>query len=225
MIVEIAELLDAEELAKLRGLLRSAKWGDGRMSAGTQSAKVKRNQQLPETAREIGPARAIVHAALERNALFFAAALPANIVPPLFNRYGEGMGFGAHIDNAMRSIPGSAERVRTDLSATLFLSEPESYDGGELVIEDSYGEKSVKLAAGSMVLYPGTSLHRVESITRGERVASFFWIQSMIRDESARRILFDMDVAIASLRQQLGDTAPLITLTGAYHNLLRRWVD
>jgi PKHD-type hydroxylase len=225
MIVEIANLLGAEELAKLHGLLRSARWGDGRMSAGTQSSQVKRNQQLPETAHEIGPARAIVHAALERSALFFAAALPANIVPPLFNRYGEGMGFGAHIDNAMRSIPGSAERVRTDLSATLFLSDPESYDGGELVIEDSYGEKSVKLAAGSMILYPGTSLHRVEPITRGERVASFFWIQSMIRDESARRILFDMDVSIASLRQELGDTPALITLTGAYHNLLRRWVS
>ncbi len=225
MIVEIAELLGPGDLAKLRALLGNAQWGDGRMTAGTQSAQVKRNQQLPETARELAPARAIVHAALERSALFFSAALPARIVPPLFNRYGEGMGFGAHIDNAMRTLRGSADRVRTDLSATLFLSDPESYDGGELVIEDSFGEKSVKLAAGSMIVYPGTSLHRVEPITRGERVASFFWIQSMIRDESARRILFDMDMAIASLRQQLGDTAALVSLTGAYHNLLRRWVS
>ena len=225
MIVEIPSLLNAEELAKVRALLARAAWGDGRMTAGTQSAQVKRNQQVPESAPELAPARAIVHAALERNALFFSAALPARVVPPLFNRYGEGMGFGAHIDNAMRSIPGSADRVRTDLSVTLFLSDPDSYDGGELVIEDVFGEKHVKLAAGSMILYPGTSLHRVEPITRGERLASFFWVQSMIRGQDARRTLFDMDVAIASLRGKYGDTAELVSLTGVYHNLLRRWAS
>jgi PKHD-type hydroxylase len=225
MVIEIPDLLGSDALARLQALLGRAKWSDGRITAGSQSAQVKRNQQLAEGTPELGEARSIVMAALERSPTFFSAALPARVVPPLFNRYAEGMGFGAHIDNAMRSLPGSAERVRTDVSCTLFLSDPDSYDGGELVIEDSYGEKRLKGRAGAIVVYPGTSLHRVEAVTRGERVASFFWVQSMVRGADDRRLLFDMDCAIASLRQQHGDTAALIALTGTYHNLLRRWAD
>ncbi len=226
MLIEVPSVLDAEELTRLRQVLDAADWADGRVTAGSQSAQVKRNRQLPESSPAIAEAREIVLAALSRNALFFSAALPAQVYPPLFNRYAGGEHFGAHVDNAVRRLPGGGGRpVRTDVSATLFLADPASYDGGELVIEDTYGEHEVKLAAGSLVLYPSTSLHRVEPVTRGERVACFMWLQSMVRDDSRRALLFDMDLAITQLRQQLGDVGELLKLTGTYHNLLRMWAE
>lgn len=226
MLIQIPQLLLPEELAECRSLLAGAEWVDGRSTAGAQSAKVKQNLQLPESSKSGLAARNIVLAALNRNALFFSAALPKRIFPPLFNRYeGAYNTFGNHIDNAVRLIAASGERVRTDLSATLFLSDPESYDGGELVIEDTYGEHAVKLAAGDMVLYPGSSLHRVEPVTRGARLASFFWIESMIRETERRRLLFEMDMAILELRETQGDIPAAVKLTGCYHNLLRMWAD
>ncbi|MCX9157367.1 Fe2+-dependent dioxygenase [Niveibacterium sp. 24ML] len=226
MLIEVPAVLDADELARLRQLLDQADWADGRITAGSQSAQVKRNRQLPETAPEMAAAREIVLAALSRNAMFFSAALPAQIYPPLFNRYGGGEHFGAHVDNAVRRLPGGGGRpVRTDVSATLFLAEPDSYEGGELVVEDTYGEHEVKLAAGSLVLYPSTSLHRVEPVTSGERVACFMWLQSMVREDSRRALLFDMDLAITQLRQRHGDESELVRLTGSYHNLLRMWAE
>jgi PKHD-type hydroxylase len=171
-------------------------------------------------------ARAIVLEGLERHPLFFAAALPKRIFPPLFNRYeGAANAFGNHIDNAVRTVSGTGQRVRTDLSATLFLSDPADYDGGELVIEDTFGPRSVKLAAGDLILYPSTSVHRVAPVTRGARLASFFWIESMVRDDGCRRLLYDLDMAILDLRQTYGEIAPAVSLTGSYHNLLRRWAD
>jgi PKHD-type hydroxylase len=220
-------VLDAEQLAHARRLLGSADWQDGRATAGVQSALAKHNQQLPQdssTGKEI--AGQIV-TSLGRNALFLSAALPKAIFPPLFNRYTATRGhhFGNHVDNAIRFLPDGG-RIRTDLSATLFLSEPESYDGGELVIEDSYGAHSVKLAAGDMILYPSTSLHRVDPVSRGERLGAFFWVESMVRDDSKRSLLLDMDVAIRRLADELGDQAQgVVALTGCYHNLLRRWAD
>lgn len=226
MLIEVPHVLDPAELARLRQLLDQADWADGRITAGSQSAQVKRNRQLPESSPAMAEAREIVLAALSRNAMFFSAALPAQIYPPLFNRYAGGEHFGAHVDNAVRRLPGGGGRpVRTDVSATLFLAEPDSYDGGELVVEDTYGEHEVKLAAGSLVLYPSTSLHRVEPVTRGERVACFMWLQSMVREDSRRALLFDMDLAITQLRQQHGETAELVRLTGSYHNLLRMWAE
>lgn len=223
MLLQIEKLLDAGALARFRQALAAAPWGDGRVTAGYQSARVKNNLQLPEdceTARRLG---AEIVAALERNLLFQSAALPAEIFPPLFNRYGVGHGFGTHVDNAFRPAR-DGRRIRTDLSATLFLSEPEDYDGGELVIEDTYGAQTVKLPAGDMILYPATSLHRVEPVRRGERLASFFWIQSLVAEDGRRSILFDIDMSIQSLRREVGDDhAALVALTGSYHNLLRMW--
>lgn len=227
MLLQLADILSAEEVAYCRGRLAAAAWADGRITAGYQSAKAKDNGQLPEddpVARELG---ALVMAALKRDQNYFAAALPRCVYPPLFNRYTGGQSFGFHVDNAVRYDRSGAvaQPVRTDLSATLFLCAPEDYDGGELVIEDTYGEHSIKLPAGHMVLYPGTSLHRVTPVTRGERLASFFWIQSMVRDDGARRLLFDLDVSIRRLTQTTPDHPALVQLAGVYHNLLRRWTD
>jgi len=224
VLIQIPEVLSSDELAQCRALLAGAEWADGRLTAGTQSAKVKQNLQLPELGAASLAARKIVLAALNRNALFLSSALPKRIFPPLFNRYeGNYNAFGNHIDNAVRTCADSGVRVRTDLSATLFLCDPDSYDGGELVIEDTYGEHAVKLAAGDMVLYPGSSLHRVEPVTRGARLASFFWIESMVRETERRRLLFEMDMAILELRETQGDIPAAVNLTGCYHNLLRMW--
>ena len=226
MLVQVHNVLDADALARCRALLAAACWVDGRTTAGSQSALVKNNLQLPENAPASVAARAIVLDSLERSPLFFAAALPKRIFPPLFNRYeGAANAFGKHIDNAVRPVGATGRRVRTDLSATLFLSDPAAYDGGELVIEDTYGPRSVKLAAGDLVLYPSTSVHRVEPVTHGARLASFLWIESMVRDDGQRRILYDLDMAILELRQSYGEIAPAVHLTGTYHNLLRRWAD
>jgi len=226
MLIEIPELLSSKALQQCLALLADAPWADGRITAGTQSAQVKNNLQLPEQTLQCQAVRTIVQEALNQNALFLSAALPKRIFPPLFNRYeGEHNTFGNHIDNAIRYCAVTGQRVRTDLSATIFLSDPDSYDGGELIIEDTYGEHSVKLAAGDMVLYPGSSLHRVEPVTRGARVASFFWIESMVRETERRRLLFEMDMSILELRNTQGDSAPAVNLTGCYHNLLRMWAE
>ena len=227
MLLPIANVLTAEQVAHCRALLEGADWADGRITAGHQSAKAKDNAQLPEdseVARELG---AIVLEALSRNSTFFSAALPKRVFPPLFNRYAGGQSFDYHVDNAIRydRSGGRTEAVRTDLSATLFLSAPEDYDGGELVIEDTYGTQSIKLAAGDLVLYPGTSLHKVLPVTRGARLASFFWIQSMVREDAQRRLMFELDVSIRRLTQSVPDHPALVQLTGVYHNLLRRWAQ
>jgi PKHD-type hydroxylase len=209
----------------MRTRLDAAEWEDGRSTAGHQSAQVKANVQLRQQdplARELGMQ---VLRALEQSPLFVSAALPQHVFPPLFNRYAPGMSFGAHVDNAVRQVPGTSHRLRTDLSATLFLSEPGEYDGGELVIEDTYGSHSVKLPAGSLVVYPSSSLHRVMPVTRGARTASFFWIQSMVRDDSARTLLFELDTAIRDLTSTSADQGSIVRLTSCYHNLLRRWVE
>lgn len=223
MLLAIPDLLSPEELAKIRAALEAADWADGRLTAGTQSAQVKANLQLPEDSAAAGEARAIVLSALDRSALFFSAALPRRIFPPLFNRYEGGMHFGNHVDNAIRTHAASGQRLRTDLSATLFLADPESYEGGELVVDDTYGSHSVKLPAGHLVLYPSTSLHRVEPVTRGARVACFFWLESMVREDAQRTLLFDLDAAIGAMRHAHGDEPPVVAMTGIYHNLLRRW--
>ena len=225
MLLRVPQVLNADELKQMQLLMAKAEWVDGKVTAGTQSAQVKRNIQLPESSLEAEAARKIVLTALSRNALFFSAALPKKIYPPLFNQYRDGMDFGAHVDNAVRTHALTGLHVRTDISCTLFLADPDSYDGGELVVEDTYGQQMVKLPAGDMVLYPGTSLHHVRPVTRGARLASFFWLQSMIRDDAQRTLLFDMDAAIVTLRQEVGDNAAVIRLTGNYHNLIRMWAD
>ena len=225
MLLSLPDVLTAEQVLRARRLLEQAGWVDGRATAGHQSSRVKNNMQLPEgspAARELG---AMVLGALESNALFLAAALPAKVFPPLFNRYEGGQAFGSHVDNAIRQIAGTPHRIRTDLSATLFFTGPDEYDGGELVIEDTYGTHEVKLPAGHMILYPSTSLHHVRPVTRGARIASFFWIQSMIRDDGERTLLFDLDVAIQRLNRERGDHPAAVQLTGVYHNLVRRWAD
>ncbi|HEY9396888.1 MAG TPA: Fe2+-dependent dioxygenase [Burkholderiales bacterium] len=225
MLIQIPDVLSKEQVRQCREILDAADWVDGRATAGYQGAKVKNNRQLPEgspAARELGD---FVLAALERNALFISAVLPARVYPPLFNRYEGGETFGDHIDNAVRLMPGSGQKIRTDISSTLFLSEPDEYDGGELLIEDTYGTHTVKLPAGSMVVYPGTSLHRVTPVTRGVRIGSFFWTQSMIRDDGQRTLLFDLDSSIQRLNQQQADERALVHLTGCYHNLLRMWAE
>jgi PKHD-type hydroxylase len=227
MLLAIPSLLDAAQLAQLRSVVEAGEWRDGRATAGVQSALAKHNLQLANDGEAARAAGEIVLRALGANALFQSAALPRRIVPPLFNRYdaSDGHRFGEHVDNALRSIPGGG-RIRTDVSATLFLSDPADYDGGELVIEDSYGAHSVKLAAGDMILYPSTSLHRVEPVTRGSRLASFFWIESMVREDSQRTLLLDMDASVRTLAGEVGDDHPaVVSLTGTYHNLLRRWAD
>ncbi len=223
MLLHVPDVLTAAEVQQCRRVLDAAEWVDGSVTAGFQSTRVKDNMQVPEgsaAARELGE---LVLAALNESMLFASAALPARIFPPLFNRYTGGQGFGNHVDNAIRQVRGTGQRLRTDISATLFLSAPEEYEGGELVVDDAYGPHSAKLPAGHMVLYPATSLHRVTPVTRGARVASFFWIQSLVRGDAERTLLFDMDMAIIRLRQQVGDNDAVVALTGVYHNLLRRW--
>ena len=227
MLVAIPSLLDAAQLSQVRERIEAGEWRDGRVTAGVQSALAKHNLQLDNDGAAAREAGDIVLRALAGNALFQSAALPRRIVPPLFNRYeaSDGHRFGEHVDNALRPIPGGG-RIRTDVSATLFLSEPADYDGGELVIEDSYGAHSVKLAAGDMILYPSTSLHRVEPVSRGTRLASFFWIESMVREDAQRSLLLDMDASVRTLAGEVGDAHPaVVSLTGTYHNLLRRWAD
>jgi PKHD-type hydroxylase len=225
MLIEIPQVLSVEEVAKCRAVLDAADWVDGKVTAGSQSGRVKHNEQLPEdhpVARQVGES---ILRILPRTPLFMAAALPRKVFPPLFNRYQGGGSFGFHVDNALREVKGAGQIVRTDLSATLFLSQPDEYDGGELVIEDTYGTHAVKLAAGHLVLYPASSLHKVTPVTRGARVASFFWIQSMVRDDGQRRLLFDLDTAIQRVGTDVPEHPALVQLTGCYHNLLRRWAD
>jgi len=222
MLLHVPKVLTPDELATIRSRLASATWGDGKATAGHQSVRVKENLQLPEgsaDARELG---AMVVRALERSGLFVSGALPAVVYPPLFNKYEAGMTFGAHVDNAMRALTGG-RRIRTDVSVTLFLSAPEDYDGGELIVEDTYGTHSVKLPAGDLILYPATSLHRVAPVTRGARVASFFWVQSMVKDDAERQMLFDLDRSIIELAQGAPDSPTVLRLTALYHNLVRKW--
>jgi PKHD-type hydroxylase len=225
MLVHVPQVLEAGELARCQQALAAADWVDGRVTAGHQSGRVKHNRQLSEDSPQARQLGGLVLAALERCPLFIAATLPQRVFPPLFNRYGPDMHFGSHVDNAIRPLPGSAERLRTDVSATLFLSDPESYDGGELVVEDTYGSHAVKLPAGDLIVYPASSLHHVTPVTRGTRLACFFWVQSLVRDSGQRRLLFDLDMAIVDLGRQLAESPSLVVLTGVYHNLLRRWAE
>lgn len=228
MLLHVRGVLEANELREARAILARASWGDGRVTAGVQSAQAKNNEQLPQDSADSRALQRIVLGGLNRHAVFFSAALPRRVFPPLFNRYGgDANAFGRHVDNAVRFLPGGqGERVRTDLSCTLFLAEPDEYDGGELVVEDTFGAPRIKLPAGDMVLYPGTSVHRVEPVTRGQRIASFFWVESMVRSAEQRRLLFEMDTHLMRLRTNVGETDPaVIGLTGSYHNLLRMWAD
>lgn len=225
MLLTIPDLLTAQQVAECRKALDSGDWIDGKATAGFQSAKEKNNMQIPEDsplARKLGD---MILATLGQNKLFVSAALPLRVFPPLFNRYAGGQSFGLHLDNAIRHVKGAPIRVRTDISSTLFLSEPDEYDGGELMIEDTYGTHKVKLPAGHMVIYPGTSLHKVMPITRGARYASFFWTQSMVRDDVKRALLFDMDMTIQKLSQDAPDHPTVNQFMGIYHNLLRQWAE
>ncbi len=223
MMIEIEQLLDAAAVRRMRERLAAAPWADGKVTAGYQSAIAKNNEQLPESCAEARELGAEIASALAQNLLFQSFALPRAVFPPLFNRYGAGHGFGSHIDNAWRPMP-SGGRLRTDISATLFLSDPDEYQGGELVVEDGHDGKRVKLPAGHLFLYPATTLHSVTPVTAGARFASFFWIESLVPSAAHRATLFDLDLAIQSLRPRVGDDdAALITLTGCYHNMLREW--
>jgi len=226
MLTHVKELLSQEQVNYCRNLLSNGKWDDGKNTAGTQSEQAKNNQQLSQDAPELDELQAIIIKSIHRNGLFFTASLPKKIFPPLFNRYsGASNSFGNHVDNAIRTFAKNGESIRTDLSCTVFLSNPNEYEGGELIIEDHYGANSVKLAAGDAILYPSTSLHRVEPVTKGERLASFFWIESMVRNNDQRRILFDMDMAILNLRQTSGESDSTVILTSCYHNLLRLFAE
>jgi PKHD-type hydroxylase len=225
MMLHIPGVLTREQVADMRRRLDESQWVDGRATVGTQGAKVKQNRQLPDTSPlgvELGQ---IVLQALANNPLFFSAALPLRISPPLFNCYAGGEHYGAHVDGSMRRIPGSGQWLRTDVSSTLFLCDPEEYDGGELIVTDQYGEHEVKLPAGDLILYPSTSIHRVQPVTRGARICSFFWTQSMVRDDMRRGMLLELDQNIQSLRARLGDSPEMVGLTGHYHNLLRQWSE
>lgn len=225
MILQIPDVLTAEQAAECRQKIENAEWIDGRVTAGHQSSRTKNNRQLPENhllAQQMGE---MILAALERNPLFIAAALPFKVFPPLFNRYEGGESFGNHVDNAIRQVAGTPHRIRTDLSATLFLTDPHDYEGGELVVEDTFGVHSIKLPAGHLILYPATSLHNVRPVTKGARISSFFWIQSMVRDDGKRTILFDLDSAIQRLNQDAPNHPSAVQLTAVYHNLLRRWAE
>ena len=225
MLLRIPDVLTPAQVAEGRRLLDPAAWTDGKLTAGHQAFQTKDNHQLPfdhPVARQLGQT---ILEALSRNALFMAAALPNRILPPMFNRYAGGQAFGTHVDSAIRQVPGTPHRVRTDISATLFFSEPSEYDGGELVIQDTYGVQRVKLPAGHMVLYPSTSLHQVTPVTRGARISSFFWIQSMVKEDGHRSLMFDLDVAIQRLGADHAGHPSLVSLTGVYHNLLRQWAE
>lgn len=227
MLVTIERVLNDDELARVRALISRCAWSPGASTAGAQAATVKNNEQIAESAEHLPALRRIVLSALDRCALFFSAALPLGILPPLFNRYsGAANAYGFHVDCAMHRLPQHHGRyVRADVSATLFISDPEDYDGGVLTIEDTFGSHGVKLPAGAMVVYPSSSMHAVTAVTRGERVACFMFMQSMVRDAGKRRLLYDMDMALLELREDLGETAPVTRLTATYHNLLRRWAE
>lgn len=227
MLVTIDGLLSPLKLAKMRQALAQAHWADGRLTAGEQAAQVKRNEQLDEHSPLLPDLRQTVLQALSQHATFMSAALPLKILPPFFNRYaGATNTYGAHVDSALREAPeGMGGYLRADLSATLFLSDPDSYDGGELQIDDTFGQHRIKLPAGSLVLYPSSSVHQVLPVTRGERLASFLFIQSLVRSDQQRRLLYEMDMALLALRASLGETAPVVALTGTYHNLLRQWAE
>lgn len=225
MLLPIPDVLTRDQVNECRKIMQDAPWIDGKVTAGHQSAKAKHNLQLAENSDAAHYMGEMITTALATNLLFMAAALPGKIFPPLFNCYQGGQSFGTHVDNAIRRIPGTPERIRTDLSCTLFLSDPDEYEGGELVVEDTYGTHQVKLPAGHMILYPSTSLHHVIAVTRGARLASFFWLQSMIRQDSRRSLLFDLDMSIQQLTQATPEHPALIQLTGVYHNLLREWAE
>ena len=225
MLIAIPEVLTAEQVKQCLQKLEKAEWVDGRVTAGHQSGQAKNNQQVgEEEARELELGEMII-GALERSSMFMSAALPLKVYPPLFNRYREGGWFGTHIDNAIRQVRGTAHRVRTDISGTIFLSGPEEYEGGELVVEDTYGVHKVKLAAGDLILYPASSLHEVRAVKRGERLASIFWVQSMVREDAKRTMLYDLDVAVQRVSEELPGDATVVQLTGLYHNLLRLWAE
>ena len=225
MLLHIPDLLSADEVRQARQLLEGAPWADGRESAGPQAAQVKNNQQLPHDAPAARAIRSLVLAGVERNPLFLTAALPKKIFTPRINRYGgDTPCYGAHVDNAIR-FTAEGERVRTDVSCTVFLSDPDEYEGGELQVQDTYGSRGVKLPAGHAVLYPGTSIHQVSPVTRGSRLACFFWIESMVRSDEQRRLLFELDMSLMRLRERHGETDEAVSLTGTYHNLLRMWAD
>ena len=226
MLLHLPNILTPQEVQQAQTLLASAPWGDGRKGAGELARQVKNNEQLDHDCEAARAIRTMVLAALDRSPLFFSAALPKRVFPPRLNRYGgDSNYYGNHIDGAVRYMPETAQRVRTDVSCTLFLSEPESYDGGELCIADTYGEQSVKLPAGHIVLYPGTSLHQVKPVTRGYRLACFFWMESMVRSDEQRRLLYELDMNLLAMRKAHGDSAETTALTGVYHNLLRMWAD
>jgi PKHD-type hydroxylase len=226
MLLHIPELLNPAELAQAQAWLREAQWEDGRRTAGPQAAQVKRNQQLPAKDPQHSALQSLVTQALQRHPIWFSAALPKKVLPPLFNRYAPDCpAYGPHVDQAVRAGAGPGERVRTDLSCTLFLADPGSYDGGELTVHDRFGPQRVKLPAGDLVLYSGSSVHEVTPVTRGERLASFFWVESMVRSDEQRRLLFDLDMTLMALRAQHGESAHTVSLTGTYHNLLRLWAD
>jgi PKHD-type hydroxylase len=225
MLIAVPDILSGSQLIEARKLLDEAEWVDGKVTAGHQSARAKDNMQIPEghpNAQKLGK---MILTALGSNPLFIAAALPAQIFPPLFNRYSGGQSFGTHVDNSIRQVTGTPHRIRTDISATLFFANPEEYDGGELCIEDTYGSQKIKLPAGHLVIYPATSLHHVRPVTRGARICSFFWIQSMIRDDTRRSILFDLDLGIQRLNRELPNHPTAVQFTGVYHNLLRQWAE
>ena len=225
MMIHVPKVLTAEQVAECSRLLDSADWADGKATVGEQGALVKRNRQLPElspVSRQLGE---LILTALSRSPLFFSAALPLRTVPPLFNRYEGGEHYGMHIDGAVRAVPGTSHFIRTDLSSTLFLTDPAAYDGGELVVADTFGQHSVKLPAGDLILYPSSSLHRVNPVTRGARISSFFWTQSMVADARHRELLFQMDQSIQALRGKHGESEETVALAGQYHNLLRMWSD
>lgn len=226
MLLHVPEVLSRDQVAQIRQLIDRADWADGKITAGTQSEQVKNNQQLPEGSPAAVAARQIILDALGKHALFFTGALPKKIFPPLFNRYtGNANTFGNHIDNSVRTSKVTGAWVRTDLSMTLFLCDPGDYEGGELIIEDTFGTQSVKLPAGDLILYPSSSVHRVAPVTSGTRTCSFFWLESMVREDERRRLLFDLDMAILTLRAQQGDSDEVIKLTGCYHNLMRMWAE
>jgi PKHD-type hydroxylase len=225
MLLHVPEVLTPAQVAMVRRELEHAEWIDGRITAGHQSARAKSNTQIRENTELAERLGTLILDALQTNALFATAALPLRVFPPLFNRYQIGDSFGTHVDNAIRQIPGTPHRIRTDLSATLFFSEPDDYDGGELDVEDTFGVHQIKLPAGHMILYPASSLHHVRPVTHGVRLASFFWIQSLVRDDAERTLLFDLDIAIQQLRADAPDLPAEVQLTNVYHNLLRRWAD
>lgn len=225
MMLHIPEVLTRAQVAAMRAALDGADWADGRATVGAQGAQVKHNRQLPEASPLAAEMGAVILAALARNNTYVSAALPLRTVAPLFNSYAGGEHYGAHVDGSIRQVPGGLLPMRTDLSCTLFLADPDEYDGGELIVTDTYGMHEVKLPAGDMILYPSSSVHKVEPVTRGARVCSFFWVQSMVRDDGKRSMLLELDQAIQRLRVRVGDCEEVVTLTSHYHNLLRMWAE